>query len=650
MIETGHMAAFLALAASGVQTWYGLRGNRAMASRMAVSAFCMMAFAFFFLIIAFVASDFSVALVAKNSHTLKPMIYKIAGTWGNHEGSMALWCLVTIGFSVAGALWMRTGRMRFEARALGVQGAIAGGSLVYLLFASNPFLRLNPAPLQGAGLNPLLQDPALAIHPPMLYLGYVGFSFVFALAAAGLIEGQIDRVWAKATRPFVFAAWVPLTLGIALGAYWAYYELGWGGWWFWDPVENASLMPWLIGTALLHSIIVTEKRESFAAWTTLLAVLAFCFSLLGAFLVRSGVLTSVHAFAVDPLRGSLLLAGLLAYGGAALALFVWRAPALKGGKSWALVSREGALMANNLVLAVATATVLIGTLFPLLAEVTGRQMSVGAPYFNLTFAPLLGALLILLPLVQDWSWGKATLKTNTVAAAIIGAVFGAIMLAALFLFDLPIGAAFGVALGIWLVYGAGREVLRRSVSPGRLFRLPARVWGMTLAHAGLGLFVIGAVVETGASYERTIALAEGDSASIAGWTITLNTVRTGEGANWYSDESALSVRSGQRSAVLTPSKRYYPAARMPTTETAILKSLRGDLYVAMGDRRVVDGNVLWTFRVYYNPLIDLVFLGVVLMALGGGLSMVGARQTKPATTATADPAAVPADPLPEIIT
>ncbi|MEO0881504.1 MAG: heme lyase CcmF/NrfE family subunit [Pseudomonadota bacterium] len=628
MIETGHLAAFLALAASSVQTWYGLRGNRPMAARMAVSALCIMSISFFFLIMAFVGSDFSVALVAQHSHTLKPLIYKVAGTWGNHEGSMALWCLVVIGFSVAGALRLQTGRPEFEARALGVQGAVATGSLAYLLFASNPFLRLNPAPLQGLGLNPLLQDPALAIHPPMLYLGYVGFSFVFALAAAGLIEGRIDRHWAQATRQFVLAAWVPLTIGIALGAYWAYYELGWGGWWFWDPVENASLMPWLLGSALLHSIIVTEKRGSFAAWTALLAVLAFCFSLLGAFLVRSGILTSVHAFAVDPLRGSLLLTGLLLYGGAALALFAWRAPALKGGPAWGLVSREGALMLNNLVLAVATLTVLIGTLFPLLAEMTGRQMSVGAPYFNLTFSPLLGALLVTLPLVQHWSWGRMSLDPNWPFAAILGAIFGAIILAGWVLFDLPLGASAGVGLGIWLLYGAGRELFRRAITPGRVFKLPVRVWGMSLAHAGLGLFIIGAVIETGASYERTIALGAGDSAEIAGWTLTLNEVRSGEGPNWYSDESSLRATSGRSEAVLTPSKRYYPAARMPTTETAILKTLRGDLYAALGDRRVVNGRPLWTFRVYFNPLIDLIFLGVTLMALGGGMAMVSTRKSK----------------------
>ena len=625
MIEIGHFAAFLAFAASLFQSWYGLRGHRNMAASGAYAALLLMALAFSFLVVAFIQSDFSVKLVGDHSHTLKPLFYKIAGTWGNHEGSMALWCLVTIGFAVGGALRLKTGRTVFEAKAIGVQGVIATGSLAYLLFASNPFLRLNPAPLQGSGLNPVLQDPALAIHPPMLYLGYVGFSFVFALAAAGLLQGRVDRNWARAVRPFVLAAWVPLTLGIALGSYWAYYELGWGGWWFWDPVENASLMPWLIGTALLHSIIVTEKRGGFAAWTVLLAVLAFCFSILGAFLVRSGILTSVHAFAIDPLRGSLLLGGLLAYGGAALALFAWRAPALKGGPDWQMISREGALMLNNLVFAVATATVLLGTMFPLLAEMTGRQMSVGVPYFNATFVPIMAGLLVALPLVQAWSWGRATPKFIWQRSVIIGVVAGALVLFVLGFGDLPLGAALGVALGVWLLYGAGSELLRRAITPSRTFKLPARVWGMSLAHAGIGLFVIGAVVETSARYEQTLALTAGQSANLAGWEITLEGVETSEGPNWYSDRGILIASKGASKAILRPETRYYPAAQMPTTETAIHKTAFGDLYAALGDRRSVDGVTRWTFRVYFNPLIDLIFLGTLLMALGGCFAIFGKK-------------------------
>ena len=621
MIELGHFAAFLALAAALAQGMFGLTGQRRMAGLAAYAGFAVMILSFVTLIVAFARSDFSVALVANNSHTLKPMIYKIAGAWGNHEGSMALWCLVTLGFGAAGALWMRTGRDLFEARALGIQGLLAVGALAYLLFASSPFLRLDPAPFQGAGLNPLLQDPALSIHPPMLYLGYVGYSFVFALAAAGLMEARVDSVWAKEARRWSLAAFIPLTLGIALGSYWAYYELGWGGWWFWDPVENASLMPWLIGAALLHSVVVTEKREGFGAWSALLAVLAFLFSIMGAFLVRSGILTSVHAFAVDPERGMLLLFGLLTYGGFALVLFAMRAPKLPGGKPWMLLSREGALMANNIVLIVAALTVLLGTLFPLMAEAAGRTISVGEPYFNLTFTPMLALLLLILPVVQAWAWGKADLK-NWSKWAIAGGTLALVFLAlGVGLWDISIGAALGLALGAWLVIGALWELKRRAITPGRIFRLPPRVWGMTLAHMGLGLFVIGAVVETTGRYETTVALAEGGSGTVAGWTLTLDQVRAIEGPNWYADRAQLTATRGGAKAIMTPMKRYYPAAQMPTTETAIHKTGTGDLYAALGEQRMGDGAPRWVFRVYYNPMIDLLYFGVILMALGGAFSL-----------------------------
>jgi len=621
MIELGHFAAFLALAAALAQGLFGLTCQRRLAGLAAYAGFAVMTLSFLTLVVAFARSDFSVALVANNSHTLKPMLYKVAGAWGNHEGSMALWCLVTLGFGAAGALWMRTGRDLFEARALGIQGLLAVGALAYLLFASSPFLRLDPAPFQGAGLNPLLQDPALSFHPPMLYLGYVGYSFVFALAAAGMMEARVDSVWAKEARRWSLAAFIPLSLGIALGSYWAYYELGWGGWWFWDPVENASLMPWLIGAALLHSVVVTEKREGFGAWSALLAVLAFLFSIMGAFLVRSGILTSVHAFAVDPERGTLLLLGLLTYGGFALGLFALRAPKLAGGKPWVLLSREGALMANNIVLIVAALTVLLGTLFPLMAEAAGRTISVGEPYFNLTFTPMLALLLVILPVVQAWAWGKADLKAWS-KWAIGGAALALVFLAlGVGFWDISIGAALGLALGVWLVFGALWEVKRRAITPGRIFRLPPRVWGMTLAHMGLGLFVIGAVVETTGRYETTVALAEGGSGTVAGWTLTLDQVRAIEGPNWYADRAQLTATRGGAKAVLAPTKRYYPAAQMPTTETAIHKTGTGDLYAALGEQRMVDGEPRWVFRVYYNPLIDMVYFGVILMALGGAFSL-----------------------------
>ncbi|MEM7766430.1 MAG: heme lyase CcmF/NrfE family subunit [Pseudomonadota bacterium] len=641
MIEIGHFAAFLAFGLALSQTVAGLAGYRAAAGQFAIASFGAMALAFACLVTAFVQSDFSAALVFSHSHTLKPMIYKVAGAWGNHEGSMAMWCLVTIGFGAAGAVFLGSDRTVFEARAIGTQGMLAVGSMAYLLFASSPFLRLDPAPLQGEGLNPLLQDPALAFHPPMLYLGYVGYSFVFSLAAAGLMEGRIDRTWAKMARNWAMAAFVPLTLGILLGSYWAYYELGWGGWWFWDPVENASFMPWLLGAALMHSLLVTEKRGSFGAWTVLLAVLTYCFSILGAFLVRSGVLTSVHAFAVDPTRGLLLLIGLMVYGGFALGLFAWRANTLKAGPDWVLTSREGALAANNVVFIVATATVLLGTLFPLIAEGFGRQMSVGEPYFNLTFTPIMATALLILPVVQAWRWGKADLvgfwRWGLGFLGLV-AVFAVLGVSA---FSIPIGAAFGLALGVWLIAGAGIELKRRAIVWRAALRLPRRVWAMTLAHIGLGLFVIGAVVETSGRYETTLDLAVGEQAEIAGWTITLDDMRSTEGPNWYADAADITVRRGDRTAALTPQKRFYPAAQMPTTETDIFKTGTGDLYVAVGDRRVIDGEVRWTFRAYFNPLVDLVFFGVLVMGLAGALAFTGRLWPSPHENAA--PAPQPAE-------
>ena len=639
MIEAGHFAAFLALVFCAAQAWFGLRGERMQSGLFAKLSFVVMAFAFSTLVWAFIRSDFSVELVQQHSHTLKPFVYKIAGTWGNHEGSMALWCLVGLGFGAAAAWLMKSDRQKFEARALGVQGILSLGSLSYLLFASSPFTRLDPAPLQGAGLNPLLQDPALAIHPPMLYLGYVGYSFVFALAAAGLIDGRIDRQWAKMARGWALAAFVPLTLGIALGSYWAYYELGWGGWWFWDPVENASLMPWLIGAALMHSIVVTEKRGSFPSWTALLAVLAFCFSLLGAFLVRSGVLTSVHSFAVDPLRGLVLLFGLLGLGGAALILFAIRAPKLSGGPSWLAGSREGALMGNNLVLTVATATVLLGTLFPLMAEAFGQTVSVGEPYFNLTFTPIMALALIALPVVQAWAWGKADLSSLWKWATGFAGLVAMFWLAGIGPLDIPLLAGIGLALGVWLIFGAAQEIWRRSKTLARLPAMPLRIWGMTLAHAGLGLFVIGAVLQTSGRTQTTLALQEGEAQAIAGWQVRLNDVSSIEGPNWYAERATLTARRGSSNATLEPQKRYYPAARMPTTETAIHKTMTGDLYVALGDgRRNQAGETRWTFEVFYNPLIDFIYIGVGLIALGAGLSMFGKRgRTAPQQTRRDEP-------------
>ncbi len=628
MIELGHFLAVLSFTLCGALSISGLMGKRALSGRLAVFAFAAMAVSFLLLVRSFALSDFSVALVASNSHTQKPLLYKLAGTWGNHEGSMALWCLIMIGFAAAGAALLKTGREVFEARALGIQGGLSFGALAYLLFASSPYVRLVDPPLQGSDLNPLLQDPALAAHPPMLYLGYVGYSFVFALAAAGLIEGRIDETWARTARRWGLAAFVPLTLGIALGSYWAYYELGWGGWWFWDPVENASLMPWLVGTAFLHSVIVTEKRGSFRAWTALLAVSAFCFSILGAFLVRSGMLTSVHAFAVDPLRGSLLLGGLIAYGGAAFLLFAVRAPVLKGGAPHLLESREGALMGNNLIISVATITVLVGTLFPLAAELFGQDQSVGEPYFNLTFTPIMALALIALPIVQAWGWGKADLSQvwkwalGFLAIVSVFAAFGVSPL------RITVLSGFGLALGVWLIFGAGLEVWRRAKTMRRIFKLSLRVWGMSLAHAGLGVFVLGAVSETSFRSQATLALGLEETVEVANWSFTLEGVSVIEGPNWYADQARLRAEKGDQRAFLAPQNRVYPAARMPTTETAIHGSGLSDLYVALGDRRVIEGKEEWTFEVYVKPMVDFIYWGTLLIGLGGLLAMVPKRKSR----------------------
>lgn len=630
MIEFGHFTAFVALATAMGQTYWGFTGDRRRSTQSAIIAFGATAVAFVLLILAFLRSDFSVALVANNSHTLKPWIYKLAGTWGNHEGSMLLWCLVTAGFGALGAYKLNTGRDVFESRAIGIQGFILTGALAYLLFASNPFLRIENPPLEGASLNPLLQDPALALHPPFLYLGYVGYSFVFALAASALIDGRADRLWASVTQKWAMPAFVLLTIGIAMGSYWAYYELGWGGWWFWDPVENASFMPWLIGAALLHSLVVTEKRGSFAGWSVLLAVLAFCFSILGAFLVRSGVLTSVHAFAIDPLRGSLLLFGLGIFGGSALLLYALRAGKIRGGQDWYFASREGGIAANNVVLIVATLTILLGTLFPLIGEAVDSPMSVGEPYFHLTFVPIMALALLVLPVVQDWNWGKVSrLRLSRRLWVVLGcSVF--VGVTSTVLYSASWLSGFGLILGSWLILGSLSEFHRRAVHWSKVFRLSLRVWGMTVAHAGIGVFILGAVVESSWRLEKTVTLDIGEQRKFADWTLTLDKVESIEGPNWYAQQATITAqKSTNLSRVLKPQRRFYPAAQMPTTETAILKRPIGDIYIALGDFRETSTGGYYVFRTYFNPFIGLVFFGVGLIATGGLLSLVGSfKQSK----------------------
>ncbi len=648
IVELGAFALILALVLSALQTGMAVAGRlrrspvlAGAAEGAALACAGAVAVAFVALIWAFAVSDFSVANVAANSHTDKPMLYKVAAAWGSHEGSLVLWCLVLTGF---GAVLSRARGLPFglKASAVAAQGLLGVMFLAFATFTSNPFTRLNPAPFQGNSLNPLLQDPALAFHPPLLYLGYVGFSVCFSLAVAALIEGRANSsfwpAWGRWVRPWALASWAFLTVGITLGAFWAYYELGWGGWWFWDPVENASFLPWLAGAALLHSAVVTERRGALAGWTTFLALLAFTFSMLGAFLVRSGVLTSVHAFAVDPERGLMLLAILGAASGGAFALFAWRAPRLKGGGMFAPVSREGALVLNNVFLTAAAATVLLGTLYPLILEAAnGAAISVGPPYFALTFVPLMAVALLILPAGPLLAWKRGDLKGVGQRLAVAAGL--AILIAFLgwmaFEPKKALSAA-GIGLGAWLILGTLAEVADRL----RLFRaplteclrrargLPLGAWGTTLAHAGLGVFVLGAVVETGYRVEAARALAPGQSIEAGKWAVRLDSVRVVEGPNYLAEQGRLTVtlRNGAAPRAVTAERRFFPTGGQTTTEVGL--DFRGldDVYVVLGERgRTEAGEPAWTVRVWWNPWARLIFLGPAIMALGGGLSLMDRR-------------------------
>ena len=648
IVEAGAFALILALALSALQALMAVAGRlrrspvlAGAAEGAAIGAALAVVVAFAALIFAFATSDFSVANVAANSHTDKPMLYKVAAAWGSHEGSLVLWCLVLTGF---GAVLARARNLPFglKTSAVATQGLLGVMFLAFAVFTSNPFARLNPAPFQGQSLNPLLQDPALAFHPPLLYAGYVGFSVCFSLAVAALIEGRANSAfwpaWGRWMRPWALASWAFLTVGITLGAFWAYYELGWGGWWFWDPVENASFMPWLAGAALLHSAVVTERRGALAGWTTFLALLAFTFSMLGAFLVRSGVLTSVHAFAVDPQRGMMLLAILGGTAGLAFALFAWRAPQLKAGGLFAPVSREGALVLNNLFLTAACATVLLGTLYPLILEAAnGSTISVGPPYFALTFVPLMAVAFLILPAGPLLAWKRGDVRGVSQRLAAAAGLAILLALAGWLAFE-PRKAlsAAGVGLGAWLILGALAEVAERT----RLFRvrageslrrargLPLGAWGTTLAHAGLGVFVLGAVVETGYRAEAARPIAVGEIIEAGPWTVRLDDVRIVEGPNYLAEQGRLTVtlRSGAAPREVTAERRFFPAGGQTTTEVGL--DFRGldDVYVVLGDRgRTAAGAPAWNVRVWWNPWARLIFLGPAIMALGGVLSLLDRR-------------------------
>jgi len=598
----------------------------------ALASFIGVALAFACLVYAFVTSDFSVANVAQNSHTEKPLLYRVAGAWGSHEGSMLLWCLALTGYGAAAVAFGRSLPRGLKASMVAIQGGLGTVFLAYTVFASNPLARVAMPPVEGRSLNPLLQDPALAVHPPFLYAGYVGMSVVFSLAVAALIEGRVDAAWARWVRPWALAAWSLLTVGITLGSFWAYYELGWGGWWFWDPVENASFMPWLVATALLHSAIVTEKRGALAGWTLFLSLAAFSFSMLGAFLVRSGVLTSVHAFAVDPKRGVLLLIILGLTTGAGFSLFAWRAPKLAQGGLFAPVSRESALVLNNILLAAATTTVLLGTLYPLIREaMTGEAISVGPPYFNLTFTPLMATLAILLPAgpLLAWKRGDAQGVAQRLWIAALIALGVALLAYAIVSPRKAFGAA-GIGMGSWLIAGAIAELVERTrlfrISAGeslrRLVGLPRGAWGMTLAHLGLGVFVLGACFETGWKAESAETLRVGQSLDVGAYHLRLDSVADVDGPNYDAERAVIhATKDGKPVCTGEPERRFYPAGGQTTSEVAICYRGPSHLYMVLGERRDAAGAPVWLVRAYWNPWATLIFLGPVIMGLGGLISL-----------------------------
>ena len=631
--ELGHFALVLALAVALVQSIVPLIGaHKGWAGWMAAgdpaasAQFLLIAFAFVALTWAFVTSDFSLQVVFANSHTDKPMLYKVSGVWGNHEGSMLLWVLILALFGATAAWFGKALPVRLRARVLAVQGSIGAAFLGFIILTSNPFTRLAAPPFNGQDLNPLLQDPGLAFHPPFLYLGYVGLSMAFSFAVAALIEGRVDAGWARWVRPWTLAAWIFLTIGIALGSWWAYYELGWGGFWFWDPVENASFMPWLLAAALLHSSIVVEKREALKSWTILLAILAFGFSLIGTFIVRSGVITSVHSFASDPQRGIYILAILGVFVGGALTLYAARAGAMQARGVFGLVSRESALVLNNILLAVAALVVFVGTVWPLVAELFwDRKLSVGAPFFEKAFTPFMIALAIVLPIGAVMPWKRA--KLARAMRPLWGALVLALAVVALVWVmgnDRSMLALAAAGLGSWLVFGAAAELwLRAAHTPARLLRLPRADWGKAFAHGGLGITFIGIGLLMAWQSEDIRVAEVGVPFTVSGYEITLDEVVQVPGPNYWSNMATMTVRQGGKLvAVLHPEKRVYPVQAMPTTEAAIDNGIWRDIYLVVGDPQEGGG---WAVRTYIKPFANWIWAGAMLMALGGLVSLTDRR-------------------------
>ena len=656
--ELGHFALVLALGLGLIQSIVPVMGVyrrddslMRLASSTALAQFVFVALSFFALTVCYVMSDFSVATVYENSHSMMPLVYKFTSVWGNHEGSMLLWVLILALFGALVALFGNNLPATLKSHVLAVQSWIACAFYLFILLTSNPFARLAPAPFEGRDLNPILQDIGLAIHPPLLYLGYVGLSIAFSFAVAALLEGRIDAAWARWVRPWTLAAWMFLTVGIAMGSYWAYYELGWGGFWFWDPVENASLMPWLAGTALLHSAVVMEKRNALKIWTLLLAIVAFSLSLIGTFLVRSGVLTSVHTFASDPARGVFILAILVFFIGGALSLFAWRAPLLKQGGLFAPISREGALVLNNLFLTTACLTVFVGTLYPLALEaITGTKISVGAPFFNLTFGPLFVPLLFAMPFGPLLAWKRGDIlgvAQRLMGAFAAGLVTIAIVAAAES--EVSILAPFGIGLALFVMTGAVTDIVERigllraplSVVRQRAAGLPRSVWGTAFAHFGIAVTLLGIVSVSTWATERIVAVKVGQSISLSGFELTFDGLVQRSGANYREVVGEFTVRQGGEAiGSLEPTKRSFASRETTTTEAALMTRGFSQLYLSLGDVNS-DGSV--AVRLYYKPMVLLIWIGSIVMMLGGALSLSDRRLRVGAPKPAAKPAVQPAE-------
>ncbi|MGR8930634.1 MAG: heme lyase CcmF/NrfE family subunit [Gammaproteobacteria bacterium] len=633
--EIGHFALILALCMAVVQgvlplvgAGTGIAGWVRVAKSAALGQLLFMAIAYGCLTYCFVVHDFSVVYVAQNSNTALPFLYLISGVWGAHEGSLLLWALTLSIWTGMVALLSKHIPEVTRARVLGVMGLVAIGFILFLLFTSNPFTRIFPAPLEGRDLNPLLQDPGLAIHPPMLYMGYVGFSVAFAFSIAALIEGKLDAAWARWSRPWTSVAWLFLTLGITLGSWWAYYELGWGGWWFWDPVENASFMPWLVGTALIHSLAATEKRGVFKTWTVLLAIFAFSLSLLGTFLVRSGVLTSVHAFASDPARGVFILVFLAVVVGGSLLLYAIRAPHVKSSASFELVSRESVLLINNVLLVVTAASILLGTLYPLVIDALGLgKLSVGPPYFNAVFIPLMAPLAVVVGFGVLLRWKRDDVKVLVSQVWRLAAV--CVVAAGLIPLMMPsysFAAVLGLSLAFWTLAISALAFKQRlqTGSLTRLKQIPAGFYGMTIAHIGIAVFVVGITLTSSYSVERDVRMAPGDTLDMSGYVFQFHGVKQTEGPNYTAQQGHLTVtRNGEPVAELHPQKRVYRVKTMPMTEAAIDAGLSRDLFVAIGEPLGDSG--AWALRVYYKSFIRWIWLGGVFMAVGGLLGAMDKR-------------------------